>query len=131
MKHVRTTALVIAAAAIAAGCAHRASNDDLTGTWTNAHRSAKQPAIVSMEFVGAHTVTIAAIDTLAAAGWHPPTTATEHYRIIAPGKLEIDAQLGSVVLDYQIEDGRLVLSGHGLAQVLGKDEPPQTLDHSG
>jgi hypothetical protein len=67
---------------------------------------------------------------LAATGWHPQTTSTGQYEIIAPERLKITEELGSVVLDYHIDGTRLILSGHGLAQLLGKDEPPQALEKS-
>lgn len=52
---------------ILAGCG-RGSGDALLGKWTNHHVAAKQPAIVSIEFLPKSTVTINAIDTFAAAG---------------------------------------------------------------
>jgi hypothetical protein len=131
MKSGRAVALFAAMALCLAACAHAGSDDKLSSTWTNVHRSAKQPAIISVAFLGSDTITITAFDTLAAAGWHPATTATARYRIIEPGILRVDTILGSMVLDYRIEDRRLVLSGPGVAQVLGTDEPPQTLDRNG
>lgn len=121
---------LIAALMIIAGCSRGSSNDRLLGTWTNHHMVAKQPALESIAFLPKNTVTIGAVDALAAAGWHPQTTSTGQYEIIAPDKLKITEGLGSVVLDYHIDGTRLILSGHGLAQLLGKDEPPQALEKS-
>lgn len=112
---------------ILAGCAH-GSGDALLGKWTNHHVVAKQPAIVSIEFLPKSTVTIKAIDTFAAAGWHSPTTSTGQYQFITPNRLRITEELGSAMLDYHIDGTRLVLSGDGVAQLLGKPEAPQTLD---
>jgi hypothetical protein len=110
-----------------AGCGH-GSGDALLGKWTNHHVVAKQPAIVSIEFLPKDTVTISAIDTLAAAGWHSPTMSTGQYQVIAPNRLKITEELGSAMLDYHIDGTRLVLSGDGLAQLLGKPEARQALD---
>jgi hypothetical protein len=109
------------------GCAH-GSGDDLLGKWTNHHVEAKQPAIVSIEFAPKNTVTINAIDAFAATGWHSPTMSTGQYQVVTPNRLKITEELGSAMVDYHIDGTQLVLSGDGLAQVLGKDEPPQTLD---
>jgi hypothetical protein len=109
------------------GCGH-GSGDALLGKWTNQHVASKQPAIVSIEFLPKSTVTINAIDTLAAAGWHSPTTSTGQYQVITPNRLTITGELGSAMLDYHIDGTRLVLSGDGLAQLLGKPESPQALD---
>jgi hypothetical protein len=73
-------------------------------------------------------VSISAIDTFAAAGWQSPTTSTGQYQVIAPGRLKITEELGSAVLDYHVDGARLVLSGDGLAQLLGRGEPPQILE---
>jgi hypothetical protein len=115
---------------IIAGCSRGSNDDRLLGTWTNHHMVAKQPALESIAFLPKNTVTIGVVDALAAAGWHPQTTSTGQYEIIAPEKLKITEQLGSVVLDYHIDGTRLILSGQGLAQLLGKDEPPQALEKS-
>jgi hypothetical protein len=118
---------VAAAFVILGGCAH-GSADALLGKSTNHHLAAKQPAILSIEFLPKSTVTISAIDALAAAGWHSLTTSTGQYQVIAPSRLKITEELGSTVLDYEIDGTRLVLSGDGLTQLLGKSEPAQTLD---
>jgi hypothetical protein len=112
---------------ILGGCGH-GSRDALLGKWTNQHVASKQPAIVSIEFLPKSTVTISAIDTFAAAGSHSPTTSTGQYEIIAPDRLKITEELGSAVLDYHVDGAELVLSGDGLAQLLGRGEPPQILD---
>ena len=109
------------------GCGH-GSGDALLGNWTNQHVASKQPAIVSIEFLPKNTVTISAFDTFAAAGWHSPTTSTGQYQVIAPNRLKITEELGSAVLDYHADGARLVLSGDGLAQLLGRGEPPQILE---
>lgn len=118
---------IAATLVILSGCAH-GSGDALLGRWTNHHVTAKQAAIVSIEFLPKNTVTINAIDTFAAAGWHAPATSTGQYLVIAPNRLKITEELGSAVLDYNMDGARLVLSGDGLAQLLGKSEAPQTLD---
>jgi len=61
-------------------------------------------------------------------GWHSATTSTGQYQVIASNKLKITEELGSAVLDYHVDGARLVLSGDGLEQILGKAEPPQTLN---
>lgn len=76
------------------------------------------------------TVMISAIDALAAAGWHTPTTSTGQYQVIAPNRLKITEELGSTVVDYHVDGTRLVLSGDGLERLLGKTEPPQVLDET-
>jgi|ERR1700680_296468 len=119
-----------AAVMIIAGCSHDSRDDRLLGSWTNHHIIAKQPALEAIAFLPKNIVTIGVVDALAAAGWHPQTTSTGQYEIIAPEKLRITEQLGSVVLDYHIDGTHLTLSGHGLAQLLGKDEPPQALEKS-
>jgi hypothetical protein len=120
-----------AALLVIVGCSRGPSEDQLRGKWQNQHLAAKQPGIVSIEFLPQNTVTIGAVDALAAAGWHPPTTSTGRYEIIAPNKLKISEDLGSVVLDYRVDGTHLTLSGQGLAQLLGKDEPPQALEKTG
>ncbi|MHB8432266.1 MAG: hypothetical protein ACYDCA_01435 [Candidatus Tyrphobacter sp.] len=125
LQYCAITALVILA-----GCSHESGEDQLIGKWANHHVAAKQPAIVSVEFLPKNTVTISDVDTLAAAGWHRQTTSTGQYHVIAPGKLKITEELGSTVLDYHIDGTRLILSGDGLAEVLGRPEPPQVLDKS-
>ena len=116
------------AALLAIGsCVHGSEQEALIGRWTNHHRAAKQPAIVSIEFSPKNTMTINAIDALAAAGWHPQTASTGQYEVIAPGKLKLSEAVGAAVVDYQIHDARLILSGHGLAQVLGTETAPQAL----
>jgi hypothetical protein len=112
---------------ILAGCGH-GSGDALLGKWTNHHVEAKQPAIVSIEFLPKNTVTIDAIDSFAATGWHSPTTSTGQYQVITPNRLKITEELGSTMLDYHIDGTQLVLSGDGLAQLLGEAEAAQTLD---
>lgn len=112
---------------ILAGCGH-GSGDALLGKWTNHHVVAKQPAILSIEFLPEGTVIINAIDTFAAAGWHSPTTSTGQYQVITPNKLKITEELGSAMLEYHMDGTRLVLSGDGLAQLLGKREASQALD---
>ena len=79
---------------ILGGCAH-GSGDALLGTWTNHHVEAKQPAIVSIEFLPKNTVTINAIDIFAAAEWHSPTTSTGQYEVITPNRLKIAEGVGS------------------------------------
>jgi hypothetical protein len=131
MRQAVALFFTIATIATLAGCSHGSSDDQIAGTWTNHHVVAKQPAIASMEFLPKNTVTISDIDALAAAGWHRQTTSTGQYEIIAPGKLKITEELGSTVLDYRVDGTRLVLSGEGLSQLLGKPAPPQTLDRTG
>lgn len=114
---------------ILAGCSHGSGEDALLGKWTSHHVATKRPAIVSIEFLPKGTVTISAIDAFAAAGWHSPTTSTGEYQVIAPNRLKVTEELGSAVLDYHIDGTQLVLSGDGLAQLLGnKTEAPQELD---
>jgi hypothetical protein len=110
------------------GCSRGSNDDRLLGTWTNHHTVARQPALESVTFLSKNTVTIDVTDALAAAGWHRQTTSTGTYEVIAPSKLKITETLGSAVLDYQVDNTRLILSGHGLAGLLGRDEPPQVLD---
>ncbi|MBV9719236.1 MAG: hypothetical protein JOZ77_07945 [Candidatus Eremiobacteraeota bacterium] len=112
---------------ILGGCGH-GSGDALLGKWTNHHLEATQPAIVSIEFLPKNTVTINAIDAFAATGWHSPTTSTGQYEVVAPNRLKITEELSSAMFNYHIDGMRLVLSGDGLAQLLGKAEAPQTLD---
>ena len=50
------------------------------------------------------------------------------YQLITPNRLKITEEFGSAMLDYHIDGTRLMLSGDGLAQLLGKAESPQTLD---
>jgi hypothetical protein len=109
------------------GCG-RGSGVALLGKWTNHHVEAKQPAIVSIEFLPKNAVTINAIDAFAATGWHSPTTSTGEYQVVTPNRLKVTEGLGSTMLEYHINGTRLVLSGDGLAQLLGKAEPLQTLD---
>ena len=117
------------AALLAIGsCAHGSEQDALIGRWTNHHRAAKQPAIVSIEFSPKNTMTIITIDALAEAGWHPQTASTGRYEVIGPGKLKLTEAVGAAVVDYRIDNRRLVLSGRGLAQVLGTETAPQALD---
>jgi hypothetical protein len=123
LQYCAITALVIVA-----GCSHESGEDQLIGKWANHHVVTKQPAIVAIEFLPKNTVTISDVDALAAAGWHHQTTSTGKYEIVAPGKLKITEELGSTVLDYHVDGKQLILSGGGLAQVLGKPEPPQALD---
>lgn len=111
------------------GCAH-GSADALLGKWTNHHVAPKQPAIVSIEFLPKNTVTITVVDALAAAGWHRQATSSGQYELIALDKVKVTEELGSAVLDYHIDGAQLVLSGDGLAQLLGRAEPPQTLDRT-
>lgn len=114
---------------ILAGCSHGSGEDALLGKWTSHDVGAKRSSIVSIEFLPKGTVMISAIDALAAVGWHSPTTSTGQYQVIAPSRLKITEELGSAVLDYHIQGTRLVLSGDGLAQLLGnKSEAPQVLD---
>ena len=122
--------LCYAAAALVmlAGCTHGSVEDALLGKWVNHRVVARRPAIVSIEFLPKDTVTISAIDAPAAAGWHPATTSTGQYQVIAPNRLKITEELGNAVVDYHIEGTRLMLSGDGLEQLLGKTEPPQVLD---
>lgn len=114
-----------------AGCSRESDNDQLAGKWANRHVDAKQPAIVSIEFLPKGTITLSVVDALAAAGWHSATTSTGQYDVIAPDKLKITEELGSVVLDYHIDGTQLVISGDGLARLLGKAASPQTLDQAG
>ena len=119
---------VMAVLVIISGCSQGSGEEQLLGKWTNHHVIAKQPAIASIEFLPKDTVTISAVDALAAAGWHPQATSSGQYDVIAPNKLKITEELGSTVLDYHINGTQLVLSGDGLAQLLGKAEPAQALD---
>ena len=128
MKHAAALICAFACIAAFAGCSRGSTDDHIAGTWTNHHVVAKQPAIVSMEFLPKNTVTMSDVDALVAAGWHHQTTSTGQYEIIAPGKMKITEELGSAVLDYRVDDNRLILSGEGLSQLLGKPMPPQTLD---
>jgi hypothetical protein len=123
LQYCAITALVMVA-----GCSHESDEDQLIGKWANHHVVTKQPAIVAIEFLPKNTVTISDVDALAAAGWHHQTTSSGQYEVIAPGKLKITEELGSTVLDYHVDGTQLILSGDGLAQVLGKTEPPQALD---
>jgi hypothetical protein len=123
LQYCAITALVIVA-----GCSHESGEDQLIGKWANHHVVTKQPAIVAIEFLPKNTVTISDVDALAAASWHHQTTSSGQYEVIAPGKLKITEELGSTVLDYHVDGTQLILSGDGLAQVLGKTEPPQALD---
>jgi len=118
----------ITALVIVAGCSHESGEEQLIGKWANHHVITKQPAIVAIEFLPKNTVTISDVDALAAAGWHRQTTSTGRYEIVAPGELKITEELGSTVLDYHVDGTQLILSGDGLAEVLGKAEPPQALD---
>jgi len=118
----------VAALVIVAGCSRGSDSDQLAGKWANRHLVAKQPAIVSIEFLPKGAITLSVVDALAAAGWHPQTTSTGQYEVIAPDRLKITEDMGSAVLDYRIDGAQLVLSGDGLAQLLGKAAPPQTLD---
>lgn len=131
MRPAQRLCCAVAALVVIAGCAHGSGENQLIGKWTNHHLVPKQPAIVSIEFLPKNTVTISAVDALAAAGWHPQTTSTGQYEVIAPNKLKITEPLGSTVLDYHIDGTALVLSGGGLAQLLGKAAPPQALDKTG
>jgi len=119
-----------AALVILGGCTHGSGEDALLGKWINHRVVARRPAIVSIEFLPKDTVTISAIDAFAAAGWHPATTSTGQYQVIAPNRLKITEELGSVVVDYHVDGTRLVLSGDGLERLLGKTEPPQVLDET-
>lgn len=123
LQYCAITALVILA-----GCSHESAEDQLIGKWENHHVVTKQPAIVAIEFLPKNTVTISDVDALAASGWHHQTTSTGQYEVIAPGRLKITEELGSTVLDYHVDGTQLILSGDGLAQVLGRAEPPQALD---
>jgi hypothetical protein len=109
-------------------CAHGPDDARLVGKWTNHHRAARQPVVVSIAFLPKDTVTIEFVDALAAAGWHKQTTATGQYAVIEPGELKLTEELGSAVLEYRIDGTRLTLSGHGLVRVLGRDASPQALD---
>jgi hypothetical protein len=125
-RHCYAAALVILG-----GCTHGSGQDALLGKWVNHRVVARRPAIVSIEFLPKDTVTISAIDALAAAGWgHPTTTSTGQYQVIAPNTLKITEELGSAVVNYHVDGTRLVLSGDGLEQLLGKTEPPQVLDET-
>jgi hypothetical protein len=115
---------------VMAGCTLGSGQDTLVGKWTNHHRAAKEPAIVSIEFLPKNTLTITTLDALGAAGWHPESASTGQYEVIAPGKLKLAGTAGAAVLDYRIVSSRLMLSGDGLAQVLGAATAPQTLDRS-
>jgi len=119
-----------AALVILGGCTHGSGEDALLGKWVNHRVVAKRPAIASIEFLPKDTVTISAIDAFAAAGWHPATTSTGKYQVIAPNRLKITEELGSTLVDYQVDGTRLVLSGDGLERLLGKTEPPQVLDET-
>lgn len=119
---------VMAVLVIISGCSQGSGEEQLLGKWANHHVVAKQLAIASIEFLPKDTVTISAVDALAAAGWHPQTTSIGQYDVIAPHKLKITDELGSTVLDYHINGTQLVLAGDGLARLLGKAEPAQALD---
>lgn len=121
----RSAALLVS---VLTACAHGPDDARLVGTWTNHHRAARQPGVVSIAFLPQNTVTIELVDALAAAGWHRQTTATGEYAVIAPGELKLTEELGSAVLEYRIDGTRLTLSGHGLVRVLGSDVLPQALD---
>lgn len=131
MRSARWFWCATAAFVLIAGCSRGSDNDQLAGKWANHHVVAKQPAIVSIEFLPKGTIALSVVDTLAAVGWHPQTTSTGQYDVIAPDKLKITEDLGSVVLDYHIDGTQLLLSGDGLAQLLGKAASPQTLDKEG
>jgi hypothetical protein len=113
---------------IVAGCSHESGADQLIVKWANHHVVTRQPAIVAIEFLPKNTVTISDVDALAAAGWHHQATSTGQYEIVAPSKLKITEELRSTVLDYHVDGTKLILSGDGLARVLGKPELPQALD---
>jgi hypothetical protein len=130
MKAALFYCCAVATLAMVAGCS-RGANGQLLGKWANHHVVAKQPAIVSIEFLPKDTVTISVVDALAAAGWHRQTSSTGQYEVIAPNKLKITEELGSTVLDYHVEGTQLVLSGDGVAQLLGKSQPPQVFDKVG
>jgi len=119
-----------AALVILGGCTHGSGEDALLGKWINHRVVARRPAIVSIEFLPKDTVTISAIDAFAVAGWHPATTSTGQYQVIAPNTLKITEELGSTVVDYHVDGTRLVLSGDGLERLLGKTEAPQVLDET-
>ncbi len=127
MTWTRRCVLVAMALALI-GCSRRTDEERLLGQWTNHHVVANRPAIVSIEFEPKSTATIRAIDAFAAAGWHSLTTSAGQYEVIAPHRLKITEELGSAVLDYHVDGARLVLSGDGLTQLLGKAEAPQILD---
>jgi len=130
MKRGAPRASSLVALLVIAGCTVGSGKDALIGKWTNHHRAAKEPAIVSIEFFPKSTLTITTLDVLGAAGWHPQSASTGQYEAIAPGKLKLTGTAGAAVLDYRIESSRLVLSGRGLVQVLGAEAAPQTLDRS-
>lgn len=130
MKRGSLRASPLAALLVIAGCNLGSGQDTLIDKWTNHHRAAKAPAIVSIEFFPKSTLTITTLDVLGAAGWHPQSASTGQYELIAPGKLKLTETAAAAVLDYRIESSRLVLSGDGLVQVLGAEAAPQTLDRS-
>ena len=130
MKRRALRASPLTALLVMAGCTLGSGQDTLVGKWTNHHRAAKDPAIVSIEFFPKSTVTITTLDALGAVGWHPQSASTGQYEVIAPGKLKLTGTAGAAVLDYRIESRRLVLSGDGLEQVLGAKTARQTLDRS-
>jgi hypothetical protein len=130
MKRAALCASLLAALLVTAGCTLGSGQATLIGKWTNHHRAAKAPAIVSIEFFPKSTLTITTLDVLGAAGWHLQSASTGQYETIAPGKLKVTGTAGAAVLDYRIESSRLVLSGDGLVQVLGAEAAPQTLDRS-
>ena len=130
MKRGALRASPLVALLVMAGCTLGSGQDTLIGRWTNHYCAAKVPAIVSIEFFPKSTLTITTLDALGAAGWHPQSASTGQYELIAPGKLKLSGTAGAAVLDYRIESRRLVLSGDGLAQVLGAATAPQTLDRS-
>jgi hypothetical protein len=128
MKRAALCASPLAALLVMAGCTLGSGQNTLIGKWTNHHRAAKEPAIVSIEFFPKSTLTITTLDVLGAAGWHLQSASTGQYEVIAPGKLKLGGTAGAAVLDYRIESRRLVLSGDGLVQVLGAEAASQTLD---
>jgi hypothetical protein len=124
----------VAALVIVFGCSQAARGDQLAGKWVNHHLVAKKPAVVSLEFLPKDTITITVIDALV--NWHPQhpeTTSTGQYEVLSPNELKITEGLGSVVVDYRIAGTKLVLSGDGVAQLIGirTNQPPQTLDKVG
>jgi hypothetical protein len=122
--------LGVAALVLLGACTRSSEQDALIGRWTNHHLVARQPAIVSIEFLPKGTMTVDTIDALAAAGWYPQSESTGQYEVTAPGKLKLTEELGSAVLDYRIDGAKLMLAGHGLAGVLGKETVAQELDKS-
>jgi hypothetical protein len=128
VRLVALRASPLAALLAMVSCTLGAGQDGLIGRWTNHHRAAKRPAIVSIEFFPKNTLTITTIDALGAAGWHPQSASTGQYEVIASGKLKLTEAAGAAVVDYRFERGRLVLSGDGLAQILGTATAPQALD---